>query len=79
MADKQFWDTEEIIDTVEKNKSEKIEIKLCTRKDVNYVDIRILKKSSTSDDYLHTKNGICLSYDLYKHIRDTIDEKIKEE
>ena len=78
MSDKQFWDTEEIIDTIEKNKSEKIEGKLCTIKDVNYVDIRILKKAPTSDDYLHTKNGICLSYDLYKHIRDLINDKIEE-
>lgn len=78
MADKQFWDTEEVIETIEKNKSEKIEIKLCTRKDVNYVDIRILKRALTSDDYMHTKNGICLSYDLYKQIRDIINNKIED-
>lgn len=73
---KPFWSSEKELLTIDKNKAEKIQVKLCTKDDIKYIDIRTLKKDYISGDYLHTKTGICLSEDLYNTITETINKEL---
>ncbi len=79
IIDKPFWSKETELLTIDKNKAEKIQVKICEKDDTRYIDIRTLKKDYASGDYLHTKTGICLSEDLYNQITEVINQNLNKQ
>lgn len=64
---KSFWDTETVITTVAKNKSEKIEVKNCTKNDKSYIDIRVTKVDEDGN-YHPTKSGVAIPKESFDDI-----------
>lgn len=58
-----FWDKEEELSTVEKNKSENIVAKRCTKGDKTYIDIRI-SKVDKEGEYHPTSKGVAIPENL---------------
>lgn len=68
-----FWDKEESIVSVKKNKSENIEVKYAEKNDKAFYDIRIIK--ADKEGVLHpTSNGVAIPV---SHL-DTIINSIKD-
>ena len=74
-----FWDKETELGSLDKNKSEKIAIRLCEKDNIKYVDIRLRKRDYDSNVYVNTKSGLCLTYDLYNQVKDIIDKNINSD
>jgi hypothetical protein len=55
---KSFWDTEELLGEIEKNKSELIKVKKVTKGDKTYTDIRIFLKNE--EEYRPTGKGVVI-------------------
>ena len=71
-----FWDSTKELAQIQKNKTEKIVISLCSRNDIEYIDIRIHRTSYGDDKFLPTEKGICLSIDLWNDVKSIIDDNI---
>lgn len=78
-TDYMFWDKETELGSLDKNKAEKIAIRLCEKDNIKYVDIRLRKKNYDDNVYINTKSGLCLTYDLYKQVKDIIDKNIDDD
>lgn len=69
-----FWDKQETIYEIEKNKREKIVVSKCTRQGKDYMDYRIYADKDgeyvpTSKGYtLETEKAVALSADVYNII-----------
>lgn len=70
-----FWDLQETIGTLEKNKRENIVISKCKRNNKEYLDVRIHAKTKDSDNYVPTSKGFNIEsikthklLDILKHI-----------
>lgn len=55
-----FWDTQETIYEVEKNKREKVVVSKCTRQGKEYLDYRIY--TDKDGEYIPTAKGYNLEY-----------------
>ena len=78
-TDSIFWDKETEHGSLDKNKTEKIAIRLCEKDNVKYVDIRLRKRDYDNDVYINTKSGLCLTYELYNQVKDLIDKNINSD
>ena len=78
-TDSIFWDKETELGSLDKNKSEKIAIRLCEKDNIKYVDIRLRKRDYDNDVYINTKSGLCLTYELYNQVKDLIDKNINSD
>ena len=78
-TDYMFWDRETELGSLDKNKSEKIAIRLCEKDNVKYIDIRLRKRDYDNDVYINTKSGLCLTYELYNQVKDLIDKNINSD
>lgn len=71
-----FWDSEIDIVEVEKNRSEKIVVKFCSRNDKKYVDIRV-SRVDKEGEYHPTSNGVPIPLDQVETILNAIKEHIE--
>lgn len=55
-----FWNKQELIGVIPKNKSEEIRISHCERQGKEYIDVRIYKDVTTSTEKISTKNGVVI-------------------
>lgn len=70
---KGFWDKEELITTVTKNKSENIQVKYCEKNEKSYIDIRIVIHDSDGE-YRPTSKGIAIPQESLEEIIEKIQE-----
>lgn len=71
----EFWDNQDIIGTIIKNKREEIVLSKCKRKDKEYVDIRIYSKTANSGDvHIPTSKGINLDIDKKDRLIDLLNQ-----
>lgn len=66
-----FWDKEESITSVQKNKSENIEIKYVEKNEKGYVDIRI-SRADRDGNFHPTSNGVAVPVSEWDTISDAI-------
>lgn len=71
-----FWDKEELIITVEKNKSENIDIKHCKKNDKKYIDVRI-SRVNKENVYTPTSSGVAIPEDKWQEISQAINSFIE--
>ena len=57
-----FWDKQEEIARVEKNKREVVVASKCERQGKEYLDVRIHAMSKSNDEYVPTSKGWALEY-----------------
>jgi hypothetical protein len=69
-----FWDKEESLVTIDKNKSEKIEFKYCEKGDKKYIGLTFLKKNS--EDEFKPIGGTTFPTDKWAEIKAAIDLKL---
>lgn len=65
-----FWDTEELLATVNKENGDQIQIRKTTRKEKSYIDIRTYYMGK--DDEYHPGKGICIPSELIKDVKEAI-------
>ena len=70
-----FWDQEESLIIVDKNKAEKIEVKHCVLKDKEYIDIRTLFKKD--EEFTPTSKGVAIPVEKITDIIEAIRSKIE--
>jgi hypothetical protein len=73
-----FWDKEELVTTVEKNKAEKIEVYRTELKDKKYIYFHTLKK--VGEEWEHTTKSVSIPADKMNEIiaalaKDTSDKE----
>lgn len=71
---KSFWDTEELILSVEKNKSQNIDVRKCTKDEKEYIDIRV-SKVDKDQVYHPTASGVAIPKDSWEKILLKLNEK----
>lgn len=62
-----FWDKEEVLKTVKKNKSENIEARRCFKCDKTYIDIRVLKVD-TEGEFHPTSKGVAVPEEVWAEL-----------
>lgn len=72
-----FWDKEEMIVSVNKNKSENIEAKYVEKNDKGYVDVRI-SKADRDGNFHPTSNGVAIPISHWDTIVDSVKEHLKK-
>ena len=73
-----FWDKQELIEIIPKNKSEEIRVSHCERQGKEYVDIRIYKDTSTSTEKISTKSGVVIPLKQFIEDMPKILEKLNK-
>lgn len=68
-----FWDSQEIIGTIQKNKRENIIVSKCKRNDKEYTDVRIYAKSKDNDTYIPTSKGFNIEDTKRKELLDILN------
>lgn len=66
-----FWDQEQLLITVDKNKSEKINVKHCVLKDKEYIDIRIAFEKE--GEFLPSSKGVSIPIEKVSDIIEAIN------
>lgn len=67
-----FWEKQEEVKRITKNKTEEVVISICIRNNKKYLDVRIHKKSKDNEKYIPTSKGFNIE------LKDTIGEQILE-
>lgn len=70
-----FWDKEESIISVQKNKSENVEVKYVEKNDKGYVDVRI-SKADREGEFHPTSNGVAIPVSEWNKISDSVKEHL---
>lgn len=73
-----FWDKQEQITVLPKNKTEDIMISHCTKNDKEYIDIRIYKQTYGSTTKTLTKNGVAIPMETFLNEMPKIIEQFKK-
>ena len=66
-----FWDEEEIINEIDKNKNQKIVIKKCFRQGKEYIDFRIYAK--INEEYTPTQKGFNIGIEKTIEIKNALE------
>lgn len=72
MAD--FWDSEEMMGKLTKNSREEVHIKKVTKKDREYVDIRVFWFDSNSGEFKPSQKGVTIPYEIFGEFKSIIDK-----
>lgn len=68
-----FWDSQEILGTIQKNKRENIVISKCKRNNKEYTDVRIYAKNKDNDNYIPTSKGFNIENVKIKELLDILN------
>ena len=68
-----FWDSQEIIGSIEKNKNENIVVSICQRKENKYLDVRIHTKSKDNNNYIPTSKGFNVKIEKIKDFLELLE------
>lgn len=72
-----FWDSQETIKEIQKNKLEKVVVSHCIRDKNEYTDIRVHKRNGTdTEEYKPTTKGVTMAIDLIGELLGAIEEII---
>lgn len=64
-----FWDKQEEIGRVTKNKREEVVVSKCERQGKHYVDVRIYAKKDSDSESVPTSKGFAIERDMAKEIK----------
>lgn len=64
-----FWDKQEIIGRVTKNKKEEVVVSKCERQGKHYVDVRIYVKTEGKEETIPTSKGFAVEKEMAKEIK----------
>ena len=68
-----FWDNQNIIGSIEKNKNENIVVSTCERNNNKYLDVRIHIKSKDSNEYVPTSKGFNVKIEKLKELLELLE------
>ena len=68
-----FWDNQNTIGSIEKNKNENIVISTCERNNNKYLDVRIHIKSKDSNEYVPTSKGFNVKIEKLKELLELLE------
>ena len=72
-----FWDKQEIVGRVDKNKREQVVVSKCERQGKEYLDVRIHAKLSTNDEIIPTSKGFSVEKSIGKEILTLMQEGLE--
>jgi hypothetical protein len=73
-----FWDFEEEISVIEKNKTESIEVKWAQKDGRQYIVQSVIRKNRDDDGFSHTGKTVAMPVDKFLSINDAILNKLNE-
>lgn len=73
-----FWDFEEDICLIDKNKSESIETKWVKRDDKEYIVHNVIRRGKDDETFSYTGKTVVIPMEKYKTINDKVLLKIEE-
>ena len=68
-----FWDNQNTIGSIEKNKNENIVVSTCERNNNKYLDVRIHIKSKDSNEYVPTSKGFNVKIEKLKELLELLE------
>lgn len=72
-----FWDKQEEIGRVTKNKREEVVVSMCERQGKEYLDVRIYAQAKDSDTYVPTSKGFSVEKEIGKEINKIMQDALK--
>lgn len=72
-----FWNKQEIVGRVDKNKREQVVVSKCERQGKEYLDVRIYAKLSNNDETVPTSKGFAIEKEMAKEIESLMQEALK--
>lgn len=68
-----FWDKEELIGKITKNRTEEIQIKQVSKGGKEYVDIRVFWHDGTEDEFKPSQKGVAVPKDALTELKEILE------
>lgn len=68
-----FWDKEELLVSIQKNKSQNIDVRFCIKSDKEYIDIRT-SYLNKSGEYYPSSNGVAIPKGSWNEIMEAVNK-----